>query len=142
EALGPRHCVCSSFRKTTRAITQLFDHALRPSGLRATQFNILAEIQGAGEATVTELTRKLLIDQTTLTRNLAPLERDGLLASVPKPDGRVKSLRLTKKGQRAFAKALPLWSAVQEMIISRMGPGLWANLSAELDGLTRSIAEA
>ena len=139
--LQPRHCVCASLRKVTRSVTQLFDNALRPSGLRTTQFNILAEIKGAGEATVTGLARSLLIDQTTLTRSLALLERDGLLSSVPKPDARVRSLRLTKKGDRAFAEAVPLWSAAQKKIIGRIGKDVWESLSTELDGLARDSAQ-
>jgi DNA-binding MarR family transcriptional regulator len=134
--LAPRDCVCASLRRATRSITQLFDNTMRPCGLRATQFNILAEIQAAGEATVTALTKKLLIDQTTLTRSLALLERAGLLKTVPKPDGRLKSVRLTKKGEQAVTKAQPLWAAAQKQVIARLGARAWESLSSELERLS------
>jgi DNA-binding MarR family transcriptional regulator len=137
--MSPRDCVCASLRKATRSVTQLYDNALRPSGLRATQFNILSTIQGGGEATVTQLTRMLLIDQTTLTRGLALLERDGLIKAVPKPDGRLKSVRLTRKGEQTLAKAQPLWAAAQEQVISQIGPDVWETLNRQLERLARSI---
>ena len=114
-------------------MTQLYDHALRPSGLRSTQFHILAEVRGAEEATVSELTKILVLDQTTLTRGLALLERDGLLQSNPKPDGRLKSVQLTNKGERVLQSALPLWREAQKKMLQLIGPGAWALLGDELD---------
>ncbi len=134
---SPR-CVCATLRKATRSVTQYFDNTLRPSGLRATQFNILAEIHGVGEATVTELTEILVMDQTTLTRSLALLERGGLLRTVPKPDGRVKAVQLTKKGQRALQTAYPLWVGAQKKMLKAIGPEAWAVLDVELDRLART----
>jgi DNA-binding MarR family transcriptional regulator len=128
-------CVCSTLRKATRAVTQYFDKMLRPSGLRSTQFNILAELRGRGGATITELTKVLVIDQTTLTRSLALLKRKGLLKFAPKPDGRMKSVQLTKKGLSAFKKAQPLWAAAQKKVLSGMNREHWETLRAELDRL-------
>lgn len=133
----PQPCVCATLRQATRTVTQVFDNALRPVGLRATQFHTLAEIRSVGEATVTELTRMLLIDQTTLTRNLAVLERDGLVKQVPNTDGRVKAVQLTKKGERLLVKALPLWATAQTKVTEAMGAGSWATLSVELLHLAR-----
>lgn len=129
-----RQCVCSTLRKATRSVTQFYDNALRPSGLRSTQFNILAEIHGAGSTSITRLTKILIMDQTTLTRSLALLERNGLLRFVPAEDGRVKSAELTKKGTMALVRAQPLWAAAQEKMLSSIGP-IWASLSAELERL-------
>jgi DNA-binding MarR family transcriptional regulator len=137
----PTHCVCTTLRKATRNVTQLYDDALRPSGLRATQLHTLNAIGEAGEATVTELTKLLLIDQTTLTRNLAVLERDGLIKEVQKPDGRLKSVRLTRKGEQALQAALPLWAEIQERVTKAISTSTWASMSAELERLARlSIA--
>ena len=133
----PQPCVCATLRKAARAVTQLYDNALRPVGLRATQFETLAEIRTAGEVTVTGLTRLLLIDQTTLTRNLFLLERDGLLKAVPRADGRVKAVRLTKKGELMLRRALPLWASTQKRMTNAMGAGTWASLSAELERLAQ-----
>jgi DNA-binding MarR family transcriptional regulator len=137
----PTFCVCTTLRKATRNVTQLYDDALRPSGLRATQLHTLNAIGEAGEATVTELTKLLLIDQTTLTRNLAVLERDGLIKEVQKPDGRLKSVRLTRKGEQALQAALPLWAEIQERVTKAISTSTWASMSAELERLARlSIA--
>ncbi|HEY1948690.1 MAG TPA: winged helix DNA-binding protein, partial [Bryobacteraceae bacterium] len=92
----------------------------------------------AGEATITELTKLLVIDQTTLTRGLALLERDGLLKTIPKPDGRLKSVKLTKKGEKTVLSAQPLWASAQRKMLNAIGPEAWALLSGELDRLARS----
>jgi DNA-binding MarR family transcriptional regulator len=83
----------------------------------------------------------LLIDQTTLTRNLAILERDGLIKDVQKPDGRLKSVRLTRKGQQALQAAFPLWAEIQERVTKAISTSTWASMSADLEHLARfSIA--
>src|SRR5919197_1419878 len=92
-------CVCSTLRMVSRAVTQLYDDVLRPSGLRVTQVSILATIARRGEANLRELEAMLAIDQTTLTRSLSLLERDGVIERAPHPDGRIKSMRLTGKGK-------------------------------------------
>jgi DNA-binding MarR family transcriptional regulator len=108
ERLSP--CVCNTLRMVARAATQLYDDVLRPSGLRVTQFSILAAIARMGEASVKQLEESLAVDQTTLTRGLALLERDRLIGRTPHPDGRIKAMRLTAKGHRALDVARPLWA--------------------------------
>lgn len=130
-----RLCVCATLRKATRAVTQLYDDALRPAGMRATQFQTLMTIAETGNVTVTRLTRLLLIDQTTLTRNLAVLKRDGLLRDVQSSDGRLRSVKLTRKGERAIEAAIPLWSKVQKQVTNAIGMTGWASISAELEKL-------
>jgi DNA-binding MarR family transcriptional regulator len=103
-------CVCNTLRMATRAVTQLYDDALRPSGLRVTQFSILMAIARRGEANLRLLEDALALDQTTLTRSLALLERDGVTERVPHPDARVKALRLTPRGHKALEAARPLWA--------------------------------
>src|SRR5437879_10713425 len=98
-------CVCNTLRMVTRAVTQLYDDVLRPSGLRVTQFSILATIARMGEANLRQLEHALAIDQTTLTRSLNLLERDGVIARASPPDGRIKAMRLTSKGRRAVDDA-------------------------------------
>jgi DNA-binding MarR family transcriptional regulator len=103
--------------------------------MRATQFQTLMTIAEAGNVTVTQLTRLLLIDQTTLTRNLAVLKRDGLLRDVQSSDGRLRSVKLTRKGERAIEAAIPLWSKVQKQVTNAIGMTGWASISAELEKL-------
>src|SRR5881409_3521106 len=110
-------CVCNTLRMVTRAVTQLYDDVLRPSGLRVTQFSILATIGRIGEANLKQLEDTLAIDQTTLTRSLNLLERDGLIERSPHPDGRVKAMRLTANGRRTLEVARPLWAQAQDKVL-------------------------
>jgi len=119
ERLSP--CVCNTLRMVTRAVTQLYDDVLRPSGLRVTQFSILATIARLGEANLKQLADTLAIDQTTLTRSLTLLERDGLIERASHPDGRIKAMRLTSKGRRALEVARPLWAQAQDKVVRELG---------------------
>ncbi|OLC59203.1 MAG: hypothetical protein AUH76_15140 [Candidatus Rokubacteria bacterium 13_1_40CM_4_67_11] len=103
----------------TRAVTQLYDDVLRPSGVRVTQFSILATIGRMREANLKQLEDTLAIDQTTLTRSLNLLERDGLIERSPHPDGRVKAMRLASKGARVLEIARPLWAQAQDQDAQR-----------------------
>ncbi len=116
----------------TRAVTQLYDEALRPSGLRVTQFSILAAVGRLGEANLRQLEDTLAIDQTTLTRSLGLLERDGMAERVPHPDGRIKAMRLTPGGRRALKVARPLWAQVQGRILRELGTTAWADVRRRL----------
>ncbi len=134
-------CVCNTLRMVTRAVTQLYDDRLRPSGLRVTQFSILAALARRGEANVTELTAALAIDQTTLTRSLTLLERDGVIVRAPHPDGRIKALRLTARGRRALGVARPLWARAQQRVLRQWGTKAWADSQRRLAHLLRVAVE-
>jgi DNA-binding MarR family transcriptional regulator len=116
----------------SRAVTQLYDEALRPSGLRVTQFSILATLARLGEANLRQLEDALAIDQTTLTRSLGLLERDGVIERVPHPDGRIKAMRATAKGRRALAVARPLWAEAQARVLGELGTKGWADAQRRL----------
>jgi len=114
-------CVCSTLRMVSRAVTQLYDDILRPSGLRVTQLSILATIARSGEANLRQLEATLAIDQTILTRSLNLLERDRMIERVPHPDGRIKAMRLTRKGRRVLNVARPLWAQAQDKVLRDLG---------------------
>jgi DNA-binding MarR family transcriptional regulator len=114
-------CVCLNLRQATRAVTQLYDDALRPSGLRATQLGLLAVTHQAGSLPVCRLAELLVMDRTTLTRNLKPLEKQGLLTIEGGPDRRVRSVSLTAEGRSALQAALPLWNEVQRRLVEKLG---------------------
>src|SRR5205809_4891918 len=133
ERLSP--CVCSTLRMVSLAVTQLYDDVLRPSGLRVTQFSILAAIAGIGEANLKQLADALAIDQTTLTRSLNLLERDGVIERGPHPDGRIKAMRLTSKGRRALEVARPLWARAQDKVLRELGTKAWADAQRRLTHL-------
>ncbi len=116
----------------TRAVTQLYDDALRPSGLRVTQYGVLAAIARQGESTVGGLANALAVDQTTLTRGIALLERGGMVERAPHADSRVKSLRLTARGRAALEEARPMWAAAQDAVLREMGTAGWADAQRRL----------
>src|SRR4029453_15050982 len=118
-------CVCNTLRMVTRAVTQLYDDVLRPSGLRVTQFSILAAIGRLGEANLRQLEDALAIDQTTLTRSLALLGRNRTIERAAHPDGRIKAMRLTAKGRRALGVARPLWTQAQATVLRELGTTAW-----------------
>lgn len=114
-------CACFNLRKASRVITQLFDQSIQPGGLRGTQFSILAVLSFAGPQTVTRLSELLLMDRTTLTRNLKPLERQGLIKLKHGKDRRVRTATITQKGLKTFEKAIPLWEGAQNQVIQKLG---------------------
>jgi DNA-binding MarR family transcriptional regulator len=125
-------CVCNSLRMATRAVTQLYDDTLRPSGLRVTQFSMLAALARNREANLRRLEQELALDQTTLTRSMARLERDGLVERAPAADGRVKPMRLTAAGRAALARARPFWNRAQEQVLGELGSRGWTDARRRL----------
>src|SRR5881628_105747 len=134
-------CVCNTLRMVTRAVTQLYDDTLRPSGVRVTQFSILAIIAHMGEANLKQLEDTLAVDQTTLTRSLNLLERDGLIERAPHPDGRVKAMRLTANGRRTLEVARPLWAQAQDKVLRELGTKAWADAQRRLAHLLHLAVE-
>src|SRR5216110_895574 len=134
-------CVCSTLRMVSRAVTQLYDDVLRPSGLRITQFSILATIARMGASNLRQLEDTLAIDQTTLTRSLNLLERDRVIERVPHPDGRIKAMRLTSKGRRAMEVARPLWIQAQAKVLREVGTKSWADAQRRLAYLFQVAVE-
>src|SRR5258705_10898467 len=134
-------CVCSTLRMVSRAVTQLYDDILRPSGLRVTQFSILGAIARLGEANLRQLEHTLAIDQTTLTRSLKLLERNGAIDRVPHPDGRIKAMTLTSKGRRALEAARPLWARAQGKVLRELGTTAWADAQRRLAHLLPGAAK-
>lgn len=109
-------CACFNVRRMSRAITQIYDDALRPTGLRSTQFSLLIGIGIAGSDGIGAIAEGLDTDRTTLSRNLKPLIAQGLVKEFPTEDGRVRALALTELGGTTLESALPLWETAQERI--------------------------
>src|SRR6266700_3979162 len=102
-------CMCSSIRRASRAMTQLYEDALRPLGLRATQFTILQVLSRAGEVSQGHLGEMLAMDSTSLTRTLGIMRREGWIAERRGEDRRERWLRLAKTGEARLSRALPVW---------------------------------
>ena len=128
-------CACFNVRKTARVITQLYDEVLRPTGMRITQFALLMAAGGLGPVTVTRLAKLGAMDRTTLTRNLRPLEEQGLVHIEPGEDRRERQVTLTPRGQHALATAFPLWQEAQAKIVKGFGQERLHRLYAELADL-------
>ncbi len=128
-------CACGNMRKATRAITQLYDEALRPSGLRATQLALLVAIRVRGPVTVKDLAQITVTDRTTLTRNLQPMEQKELIRIMPGEDRRERLVALTETGQKALAKALPLWQKAQGKVLKGLGQQRYGRLLSDLSAM-------
>jgi DNA-binding MarR family transcriptional regulator len=132
-------CGCEGTRRTARALTQLYEEALAPSGLRATQLPILVALGAAGPLPVTRLAGALAIDRTTLTRNLKGLEERCLVDVVPADDGRVRVVTLTPSGRRLLQESIGLWSQAQASVEERFGKARLEHLVSELSALTELV---
>ena len=128
-------CACVNFRRASRAVTQLFDETLAPIGLRSTQVVILVAIGADEPASIAGLSRELVMDTSTVTRNLKPLQKLGLIEKTTAGAGRRLALTLTDKGRNALVEALPLWEHAQHRIVSHLGEGRW-------DDLRNTLADA
>ena len=135
--LGPDDCNCLAVRQAARHITQFYDQFLAPSGLRTTQFSILAKLRRLGAMTINTLAADLVMDRTTLGRNILPLERDGLI-TVEKGsrDRRSKELRLTEAGAARFRAATKGWTQAQRQFAAAFG----AKRTARLRALLHAVA--
>lgn len=125
-------CACFNLRKAARAITHLYDGMLRPTGLRTTQFTLLVATKMLEPITVTRLAKIGVMDRTTLTRNLRPLEKQGLVQIALGKDQRTRVVKLTPEGQKALTRAFPLWKKAQARVIKELGPERWNSLRAYL----------
>src|SRR6266478_5929553 len=132
-------CNCFAMRAAARHLSQSYDRFLAPSGLRTTQFSILARLKRRGPLTINALAEDMVMDRTTLGRNILPLERDGLISIEPTAsDRRAKELRLTKAGEKRLQAALKGWSRAQARFESTFGPRRAADLRAMLRAVTAS----
>lgn len=134
-----RACACANLRKAARVVTQIFDAALAPSGLKCTQFTLLATARLAGEQTVNGLAEKMVMDRTTLSRNLRPLVRAGLLETIPGDDNRTRLIRISAEGKQALGQAYPMWEAAQEEVVGALGT---ERFEALLGAVSRTTALA
>jgi DNA-binding MarR family transcriptional regulator len=130
-------CACSRLRRATRAITQLYDDALAPAGLRTTQFGLLSTLARQQTMTIGSLAAEMLLDRTALSRNLDPLAERGLVEVVPGTDLRTRHVTMTAAGKRALDAAEPLWADAQRDVARRVGKQRLAELYALLDDVER-----
>ncbi|MFQ5602202.1 MAG: MarR family winged helix-turn-helix transcriptional regulator [bacterium] len=132
-------CACFNLRKTARAVTQFYDSCLKSSGLRGTQFTLLSVIAGNKRITISKLAHKLVMERTTLTRNLRPLARQGLVEIIPGNDKRTRFVELTPKGRNTLLNALPFWQKAQKKIQKDLGKTQFQSLLQNLSNTLERI---
>ena len=136
-------CACLRARKASRALTNLYNEALKSAELEISQLSVLAAVGHFGDqgAPLGALADALALDRTTLTRNLAPLEIAGLLRVARSPtDARVKLVLLTRAGERAIEAAFPLWQQAQNEVSEQVGKARVVKLIEELEHLVTRVS--
>jgi DNA-binding MarR family transcriptional regulator len=132
-------CNCFAVRSAARHVTQFYDQFLAPIGLRTTQYSILARLKRLGPQSINTLAESMVMDRTTLGRNILPLERDGLIKIEPAAsDRRVRELRLTKAGEKRLQAAIEAWSQAQARFETSFGTKRAAELRAMLRAVVAS----
>ena len=134
---GTGYCASFNFRRAARAMTALFDHALQGSGIRSTQFTILTAVAKAQPVSVGKVSETLVMDATTLTRNLNLLRKQGLVTVSPRGSMRQRFVTLTFDGEKALARAVPLWREIQQKFVNNLGEEPWRKLREELESLSK-----
>ena len=136
---GPELCNCLAVRQAARHITQFYDQCLAASGLRTTQFSILAKLKRLGPMTINALAADLVMDRTTLGRNILPLQREGLIAVVKgRTDRRSKELTVTETGAQRLRAAVKGWVEAQNRFEAVFGGDRTAELRALLHAVSVS----
>src|SRR6202047_5162330 len=136
---GPDDCTCLAARQAARHITQFYDQLLAPSGLRSTQFSILAKLKRLGPMTINVLAADLVMDRTTLGRNILPLQREGLVTVVKgRTDRRSKELRVTEAGAERLRAGVKGWVQAQTQFEEVFGAKRTLELRALLHAVSAS----
>ncbi|WP_420473864.1 MarR family winged helix-turn-helix transcriptional regulator [Noviherbaspirillum sp. ST9] len=125
-------CYCGSIRQASRVVTQMYDKALKPSGVKITQFSILRLLSRFPGLTTGEMAEALVMDSTTLTRTLKIIHDSKWIASTPGEDKRERHWALTGEGQARLQEAVPLWKSAQKEFAEKMS-------GVDLDELTQSV---
>lgn len=120
-SVNKTHCHCIALRRASGAVTEYYDRAMARAGLSVGQYSILANLSRMGEATTSELAEKLGLDRTTLTRNLKPLLRNGLVADMAKPGTRNRRLQVGPNGKALLKDARQAWEAAQKGVEDALG---------------------
>src|ERR1700758_4360202 len=132
-------CTCLAVRQAARHVTQFYDRHLAPVGLRTTQFSILARLRRHGTMTINALSEEMVMDRTTLGRNILPLERDGLIQVEPVlTDRRAKEVHLTNAGEKRLQAGFKAWANAQSQFEATFG----AKRAAELRAMLRAVVDS
>lgn len=123
-------CYCTQSRRIARALTDAYDQALAPSGLKVTQFSLLRMVARLESPTISALAEATGLDRSTLGRNLRVVQKDGWAALSAGDDERTRVVSLTKAGSLAVQRAVPLWDGAQAGVRARLPPALLKALAS------------
>lgn len=130
------HCLCLHTQRAARAIARIFDEALRPVGLSSGQFSLLISLNRPEPPSLGSVAQLLALDRTTLTANLKPLERKGLVEVRPdEKDRRTRRLVITQQGRDLLVEAVPVWTKTHQDMEARLGEGIADRLRSDLNTL-------
>jgi DNA-binding MarR family transcriptional regulator len=132
-------CTCDRLRKLARRLTQRYDAFLAPTGLRLTQFSLLAHLLRGGPATMSALAERLEMDRTTLTRNLKPLADAGLVAMGAGRDARERVVSVSDQGRTVWRAAREQWRRAQDEVNQMLGVEQVVALHGVLDGSLETL---
>jgi len=133
DALNMALCTCANIRKAARIVTQMYEAAIQETDLKVGQVTMLAVLSNEGDMPLTSLADALVMDRTTLTRNLKPMIRDGFISIATEEDQRVRMVGLTDKGREKIKQAYPLWVGVQSKLVDGLGKNRWSGLISDLN---------
>lgn len=131
----PSLCPAFNIRAASRIITQIFDDTLKPSGLQITQFAVLVGVHILDTPSINVLAKGLVMDRTTLTRGLKPLESEGFIKIVSGEDKRTRFVKLTAKGKSAIERTLPYWEKAREIVAKEFGEQNLGGLLRDLESV-------
>lgn len=132
-------CACFDLRRATRAVSRMYDNFMRDAGLNITQFALLRLICVEKELSISTLGHYMVMDRTSITRALAPLERDKLIYSRTGADKRIRIISVTNKGRRLVENAEPKWRQAQEALMGTIGEDRWRAMCTVLRDTTRMV---
>lgn len=139
---APGGCICLRFRKAARRVSQIYDHHLEPYGVTITQYGLLGQLKAHEGIGIGAMATLLVMDPTTLTRNLRPLERQGLITFVQDgQDRRQRNLFLTDAGRETLKRARPGWEAAQRAIAGVLGETDGPQIAIMIDRMLDKLAE-
>lgn len=133
------NCAFRHITRTSRAVSSAYDRALKPSGLTANQFNVIATLHQAGDQNVKGLAELVGMDSSTVPRVIAPLVQRRLVKVASGDDGRERRIGLTGRGRTRFEEARPLWQAAQDAVIQHLGAGAWGATLGKLREVRKSL---
>lgn len=132
-------CVGFNTRRATRLVTQFYDRALAPVGLRSTQYSLLSVLALVPALNMGDLANILAMDRTTLTRNLQPLVKRGWVRTTAGADRRERMVKIAPAGRNKLHGAQPLWEEAQKHITSQLGEETWERVLGDLHRLSMIV---